>query len=112
MRTKIDNIVKINGNSFTNYDKAIEYIETLKKKEYINIYNCDYCGKKCQHSPQYVLPVFEPVEASAIGGGVKLATFTVGEMINKKQRDICPECQKKLAVLASLIPHMDILGNG
>lgn len=108
MRTKIDNIVKINGNNFTNYDKAIEYIEALKKKEKIDSYYCDYCGEKCQHTPQYILPVIEPVEASAIGGGggIKLATFTVGEIINYKQRDVCPECQKKLAILANLIPQI------
>lgn len=29
----IDNIVRINGNDFTDYDKAIEYINKLKSKE-------------------------------------------------------------------------------
>lgn len=30
---KFDNVVRINGNNFTDYDKAIEYIKKIKSKE-------------------------------------------------------------------------------
>jgi PDZ domain-containing secreted protein len=30
---KVDNVVRINGNNFTDYDKAIQYINNLKNKD-------------------------------------------------------------------------------
>ncbi|WP_313069938.1 hypothetical protein [Lacrimispora sp.] len=107
MKTYIDNNVKINGNDFTDYDRAIEYIGKIMKRNKSYIYQCDYCGKNCKHTPEFILPVIKSIETCAYGGhrGAKLAT-AVGSIMDNEQRDICPSCQKKLARLASLIPNV------
>jgi hypothetical protein len=38
---KIDNVVRINGNNFTDYDKAIDYINNIKGKEALRWYSSD-----------------------------------------------------------------------
>lgn len=58
---KIDNIVRINGNNFTDYDKAIEYINKIKGREAERwfIYDVDLFGigyailKWCESNNKY-----------------------------------------------------------
>lgn len=58
---KIDNIVRVNGNSFTDYDKAIEYISKIKGREVEKwyLYDVDLFGigyaimKWCQTNDKY-----------------------------------------------------------
>lgn len=57
----IDNIIRINGNNFTDYDKAIDYIEKLKDKEIAkwffhdaNLYGIGYAILKwCKANDKY-----------------------------------------------------------
>jgi hypothetical protein len=59
--TNNDNIVRINGNNFTDYDKAIDYIEKLKNKEIAkwffhdaNLYGIGYAILKwCKANDKY-----------------------------------------------------------
>lgn len=56
-----DNVVRINGNNFTDYDKAIDYIEKLKDKEIaewffndVGLYGIGYAILKwCQANNKY-----------------------------------------------------------
>lgn len=75
----------------------------MKKTKQIDTYYCDYCGKECEHTPEFVLPSLEPIkEYAKSSNGVKVAEFIVGENICSKQKDICPECQKKIISLLNL----------
>lgn len=62
----------------------------MKRTKQIDAYYCDYCGKECEHTPEFVLPVLFPSEERG------------RRTINPVKKDVCPECQKKIAALLGL----------
>lgn len=69
----------------------------MKKIKQIDTYYCDYCGIECEHTPEFVLPEME-LEDFLVPNSFKF------KVIKAKQKDICPECQKKII---SLLPLMN-----
>ena len=60
----------------------------MKKTKQVDIYYCDYCGKECEHTPLYVVP------------------FELRKEIVSKHVDICPNCQRKVALLLQTTPRV------
>lgn len=78
----------------------------MKKTETVEKYYCDYCGNECKNTSNYIMPALEPHTEYAMNKGVKL--FATSRMeLTKKEVDICPDCQEKIASLISLLPKMD-----
>lgn len=72
----------------------------MKKTKQINTYYCDYCGKECEHTPEFVLPdITVPIENRGC------------RIIKPEQKDICPECQKQIAKLTNLLYYADFVGD-
>lgn len=83
----------------------------MKKTKQIDTYYCDYCGKECKHTPEFVLPSSRTVDHYATNSmGVKLAKFETEKVISK-QKDICPECQKNIVALSGLVPRVSLDGS-
>lgn len=79
----------------------------MKKTKQVDTYYCDYCGKECEHTPLYVVPKLEPViEYAKNSMGAKLCCFETRKLV-AKQVDVCPECQKKMALLLELTSRVD-----
>lgn len=75
----------------------------LEKK----IYCCDYCRNGCEHTQDYVLPVFETKSEFAFRNGVKLAKFD-RTVTTPKQVDICPDCQDKIARITNVLNYVTV----
>jgi len=71
----------------------------MKKIEQIENYYCDYCGKECEHTPEYIIPTEEKFYAKM--DGLTVAHFETGNIV-PEQKDICPECKRKIAMLVGL----------
>ena len=83
----------------------------MKKTKTVNTYYCDYCGNECKNTSNYIMPALESHTEYAINKGVKL--FATSRMeLTKKEVDICPDCQKKIASLMTLLPRMGYDDNG
>jgi ribosomal protein L37AE/L43A len=79
----------------------------IKKTKTVDTYYCDYCGRECQHTPLYTLPSSEQIKEDLMLHGNKTVAFVTGEEIKTKQKDICPDCQKKIATLLKLVPRVE-----
>ena len=71
------------------------------------IYQCDYCGKECNPTPDYVLPELDYTTSYAIKNGSKIAAFTM-LATKPKQVDICSTCSDRIARMANLLRYADI----
>lgn len=71
------------------------------------IYCCDYCRKDCEHTPDYVLPVFETKSEFAFRNGVKLAKVDKTVVV-PKQVDICPDCQDRIATITNILNYVAV----
>lgn len=80
----------------------------MKKTKQIDTYYCDYCGKECKHTPEYVLPSQETIYAKNHTGNTVLR-FDNPNYIEAVQKDICPECQKQIAKLVNLLHYADFV---
>ena len=79
----------------------------MKKTKQVDTYYCDYCGKECEHTPLYVVPKLEPVTEWAVNAeGVKVIPFELRKEIVSKHVDICPNCQRKVALLLQTTPRV------
>ena len=59
----------------------------MKKTEEVNYWVCDFCGKRCQSTPEYIMPQIELQPVCECYGGWIVAP---------KQMDICVECEDKI----------------
>lgn len=84
----------------------------MKKTKQIDTYYCDYCGKECEHTPEYVLPSLQEtmVDACSPGDGSVLRGITYASP-HAKQKDICPKCQNQIAKLTNLLHYADFIGD-
>lgn len=80
----------------------------MKKTKQIDTYYCDYCGKECEHTPEFTLPVKEKNKDLMFMGEPNIPTI---EKIVAKQKDICPKCQDQVAKLINLLHYADFVGN-
>lgn len=78
----------------------------MKKIKQIDTYYCDYCGKECEHTPEFVLPSRATTYAKNTTGA-KVLSF---DYVEPAQKDICPKCQKKVVSLLTLTDRVK-LGN-
>lgn len=60
----------------------------MKKTKQIEYHTCDFCGKKCDPTPQYHLPQFELYPACECYGDWRVVP---------KQLDVCEKCEEKIA---------------
>ena len=70
---------------------------------------CDFCGKETNDTMKYTLPYREKIKAWN-GMGVVFAEF--GYETFDKNKDVCPECQEKIALLLELMPKCKVVKNG
>lgn len=84
----------------------------MKKIKQIDTYYCDYCGKECEHTPQYVFPSLEEttVDACSPRDGNVLKRIIYASP-HAKQKDICPKCQDQIAKLINLLHYADFIGD-
>ena len=64
---------------------------------------CDFCKKQAESATEYTLPCLCPIEARH--KGIVLAQF--GYEVNDVKKDVCPECQEKIASLLNLVPNVE-----
>ena len=70
---------------------------------------CDFCCSESENIKEYIIPSREPIEAR--GGMSNTLIFRCGYRVVDSKKDICPECQKKIAALLKLVPNMQIRDN-
>ena len=75
----------------------------MKKTKQIDTYYCDYCGKECEHTTFVIPERTDNCEYATDFKGNKLIKFDFPTMI-AKSKDICPDCQNKIATLLSTLP--------
>ena len=78
----------------------------MKKVKELSTYYCDYCGKECKHT-DITLPSLEYEAEYVMNDGVKLAEFS-REILEIKQKDVCPECQKEIAKFLRLMTYTTV----
>lgn len=67
---------------------------------------CDYCGSENENIKEYIFPSREHISAKDRMGNVPI--IRCGYKMEDKKKDVCPECQKKIAALLNLVPRMEI----
>ena len=84
----------------------------MKKTKQIDAYYCDYCGKECEHTPEFVLP---SLEKNSIGGCSPRDGSVIERIMyassHAEQKDICSKCQGQIAKLTNLLHHAEFLGD-
>ena len=78
----------------------------MKKTKQVDTYYCDCCGKECEHT-DITLPSLEREPVYAMNGMSKLATFS-SEILEIKQKDICPKCQHEIAKFLNLMKYTTV----
>lgn len=73
----------------------------MKKTKQIDTYYCDYCGKECEHTPEFVLPE-KALEDFLFSESLRFKS------IKPKQKDICPDCQEKIIILLALMDKVKL----
>lgn len=63
----------------------------MKKTKTIDTYYCDYCGKECEHTPEYVLPEYKFIDETK-----SLKTIPV-------QKDICENCKHGIIKFSKML---------
>ena len=83
------------------------------KKEITTVkYYCDFCGEECKHTPEYIMPeTNEEMPETKNIHEYKLLRSSYYRPI-RRQKDICPDCEEKIAMLLPLVKNMTIKDNG
>ena len=66
---------------------------------------CDYCGSKTENLKEYIIPNREPIYIRDRNNAL---LFKFGYKTIDTKRDVCIECQNKIAFLMNLLPKMQI----
>ncbi len=83
----------------------------MKGTKIIDTYFCNYCGNEIKTSMPFIVPSLEPIHKYAIKNGVRRFNFIVDREVKPVQKDICPECQMKIAALLRLSHIFEINKN-
>lgn len=75
----------------------------MKQTKQIDTFYCDYCGKECEHTPEFTLPVKEKNKDMMF---MWIHNVPVTERVVAKQRDICPKCQERIIKLINDMEKM------
>jgi len=78
----------------------------MEKKKEIYTYYCDYCGKECEHT-DITVPSLEYESVYAMNNDVKAAEFSK-EILEIKQKDVCPKCQEEIAKFLRLMKYTTV----
>ena len=78
-------------------------------KKVIEKYFCDFCGEECEGT-NFVFPEMSRTEAYDLISGKTLKAIDC--VITKKEVDICPKCQEKIARLLEFIKYTEIDEHG
>ena len=61
---------------------------------------CDFCNEETAVSSSYIFPILHGYNAKDIDGNI---LYRLDEC-KREEKDVCPECERKIASLLELIP--------
>lgn len=68
---------------------------------------CDFCKKETMYPSTYSLPVLHDYDVKDENGNIIYRL----DGCEEKEKDVCPECERKIASLLELVPNVKFENN-